>query len=426
LAAGGNEDWKLLPIQPVNVKCYPTRKEVRRYSGLSPDDEGFAGIIAGVGALGSLMAEIWERECWGEWSYVDNDIVQAHNVIRHISERNTIGFHKSIIVDALIKNIHQRDDVCTARSFVMDILSDDSTLLETINNAGLLIDATTTLHVPRETSRRDNFPRTASVFITPSGMASVMLLEDDKRDIRCNSLEAQYYRAILNSEWGGHHLSGHVGRQWVGAGCREVTLTISDELIHLHAATLSRQIRKNTALPDAQICIWDYQDDTGGIVPYSVSVFPSHSVSINGWEVIWDDGFIETAQKYRSEALPNEMGGIIFGIIDQKDATITLVKACFAPEHSESTPSGFERAAYNTTDILDDCHERTANIVSYVGEWHSHPPSHGALPSKDDIGQLRFISGSLQVEGMPALMMIVAESSVGFYLENQGIVFGLM
>jgi len=56
----------------------------------------------------------------------------------------------------------------------------------------------------------------------------------------------------------------------------------------------------------------------------------------------------------------------------------------------------------------------------YVGEWHSHPPRYGALPSKDDIGQLKFISSELQTEGMPALMMIIAESSVGFYLNKQG------
>ena len=88
LAPPGNENWKSLPIEPVNVRCYPTKKEIRRYSGLNPDNEGPIGIIAGVGALGGLLAQIWKRECWGEWTYVDNDIVQAHNIVRHISSRN--------------------------------------------------------------------------------------------------------------------------------------------------------------------------------------------------------------------------------------------------------------------------------------------------------------------------------------------------
>ncbi len=421
-AAAESEDWKSLPLFPVNVKCFPTTKEIRRYSGLRPDDEGPNGIIAGVGALGGLLAEIWKRECWGEWFYVDDDIVQAHNLVRHISSHHCVGHPKSMIVDSIVNNIYLRNKDKISRHYVKNIVSDEPMLKSTIDKANIIIDATTTLHVPRIISQKDNFPRTASVFITPSGMASVMLLEDEDRIVRCNSLEAQYYRSILNSDWGAEHLAGHVGRQWVGGGCREMTLTMSDELVHLHAATLSRQIRKSTYQPKARICIWDYQDNTGGIVPHEISVFKSQSVHIKDWEIIWDDGFIEDVKNYRSEALPNETGGLLFGIFDQKDATITLVKACSAPENSESTPSSFGRGAYDSTDVLDGCHERTAGIVTYVGEWHSHPSGRSVLPSQDDISQLNFLSCSLQIEGMPALMMIVSDSSVGFYLEDNGVI----
>lgn len=421
LAPPGNEDWKSLAIEPVNVKCYPTEREIRQFSGLNPDDEGPVGIIAGVGALGGLLAQIWKRECWGVWTYVDNDLVQAHNIVRHIAPRNAIGYPKSVVVDSIVNDIHKKSEEGSHHFFVSNIVSDEPKLRSAIEEANILIDVTTTLHVPRIISREKNFPRSASVFITPSAMASVMLLEDEKRKIRCNSLEAQYYRGLLNSDWGADHLSGHNGRYWVGAGCREVTLAISNELVHLHAATLSRQIRKSTYQPTARICIWEYHDETGGMTPRELAVFPTLSTHINDWEIIWDDGFIEEAKNYRSEALPNETGGILFGIIDQKDATITLVKAYSAPESSESTPSSFRRAAYESTDLLDECHKRTAGVVTYVGEWHSHPPSCGALPSQDDVGQLNFLTGSLQVEGMPALMMIIADSSVGFYLEKKGV-----
>ena len=425
LTTSEGDEWKTLQITPVNVRCYPSSKETRSYSGLNPDNDGPKGIIAGVGALGGLLAKIWKRECWGKWSYVDDDIIQAHNIVRHISTHHYLGHPKSVAVNSIVSNIHQANEENTSHHFVTDILSDDAMLADAINDSDLLVDATTTLHVPREISRKDHYPRTASIFITPSGMASVMLLEDTNRTVRCNSLEAQYYRAILDSDWGAEHLSGHYGRHWVGAGCREITLSMSDESVHLHSATLARQLRKNISQPEPKICIWDHQEDTGGIVPYDIPVYQSQSVQIDGWEIIWDDGFIESAKKYRADAFPNETGGILFGIIDQKDKTITLVKACFAPENSESTPSSFGRGAYPSTDILDECHERTAGIVTYVGEWHSHPPNYGALPSQLDIGQLCFLTSSLQIEGMPALMMIVADSSVGFYLEKQGKILSL-
>lgn len=418
LSISQSDSWKATPLTPVNVKCYPNPEEIRRYSGLDAADTGPKGIIAGVGALGGLLAKIWNRECWGEWSYFDEDILKAHNTVRHIANHHCIGQPKALVVDALVSDIHSpRKD---ARFFVSSILSNDSDVLRAIENSEIIIDATTTLHVPREISRRDNAPRTASIFITPSGKSCVMLLEDSDRKIRCNSLEAQYYRAILNSDWGAQHLTGHIGQQWVGAGCRAITVTISDELIHLHTAMLSRQLRKNIGSANARISVWEYLDENGEIVPRNVSVYPSHSIRAGEWKVHWDEGFLSEAQAMRLAALPNETGGILFGIVDQKDKTIFLVKACSAPEDSESTPSSFSRAPYNSTEIVDDCRDRTAGVVTYLGEWHSHPRGISALPSQADMRQLRFLTKSLLEEGTPALILIVADSSVGIYHHNQG------
>jgi len=418
-----SESWKPIPLTPVNVKCYPAPEEIRQYSGLDSADAGPKGIIAGVGALGGLLAKIWNRECWGEWYFIDNDIIKSHNIVRHIASHHFIGYPKALVVSSTVNDIHKNNENKEPRYSVNSILSDDPEVLAEIDSADVIVDASTTLHVPREVSQRENAPRMVSVFITPSGMSCVMLLEDKDRKIRNRSLESQYYRAILNSDWGIDHLTGHIGRQWVGAGCREVTLAMSDELIQLHSAILSRQVRKSLTLPEAKICVWDYQDDLGEIVARNVPIFPSHSILVGEWEVNWDDGFWVDVTALRLAELPNETGGILFGIIDQKDKTITLVKACSAPENSESTSSSFGRGEYDSTDVLDDCHSRTAGIVSYVGEWHSHPKGYTALPSQADVGQLCFLTDSLQTEGLPALMLIVSDLSLGFYLDKQGRIF---
>ena len=420
-----DENWKSLSINPINVHIYPSAETIRRISGLDANEVGPVGIIAGVGALGGLLAKIWGRECWGEWTYVDHDIVQPHNLARHISSRKHLGCPKTIVIQNIVNDIHNHYKGKKNRYFVASIDSRDPKLNSAIEEAEILIDATTTLHIPRIISRENKYPRTLSVFITPSGMASVMLLEDKDRLVRCASLEAQYYRAILNSDWGAGHLVEHMGQFWIGAGCREITVAMSDELVHLHAAILSRQIRKSATQQAARICIWDYQDDTGEINSREISVFPSRTARIANWEIIWDDGFIEDASRYRFEALPNEIGGILFGIVDHKDMTITLVKAAIAPENSKSTPSNFRRAAYNSPEVLEDCHKRTAGIVGYVGEWHSHPPGHSVSPSEDDMLQLEFLTSTLKIDGLPGIMMIIGDLSVGFYLDNQGKNFGI-
>ena len=99
-----------------------------------------------------------------------------------------------------------------------------------------------------------------------------MLLEDERRSVRCSQLEAQYYRAVLNNDWGKDHLTGHFGSQWVGGGCRDVTLSMSNELIHLHAAILARQVRKASESQDAKVCVWNCDDNSGAIVVQNINV----------------------------------------------------------------------------------------------------------------------------------------------------------
>lgn len=129
--------------------------------------------------------------------------------------------------------------------------------MQAISEADLLIDATTTLAASRDLSDFDleKMPRLASAFLTPSGWDSVLLMEDKNRTIRLSELEPQYYRAIINKGWGNNHLSGHHGEISVGAGCRDVSMVISYELISLHSAIFARQIRKRVDEPKA--CIFN-------------------------------------------------------------------------------------------------------------------------------------------------------------------------
>jgi len=420
LGTSDGDEWENIPIFPISVYSYPTPEDIRQYSGISRDDLGPNGIIAGVGALGGMIAKIWGRECWGEWTYIDDDILKPHNITRHITSRNNVGFPKSMVVDSIVANIHELDSHNSTKHLVGSVVSDAPQVVSRVEESELLVDTTTTLYVPREISKRDSFPRTANVFITPSGMSAVLLLEDKERSIRCNSLEAQYYRAILNSGWGARHLTGHLGKFWVGAGCREATAAISDELIHLHAAILSRQIRKSVSNSSAKICIWEYQDDLSGVTPYDIAVFPAKSTVISGWEVSWDDGFLSETKMFRDEALPNETGGVLFGIVDQKAKTITLVKACSAPEKSDSTPTSFKRGEYQSNELLNNSLERTGGVVTYVGEWHSHPRGLSPQQSQADIHQLSFLNTALKEDGLPALMLIVSDMSFAFYIDGKG------
>jgi hypothetical protein len=55
---------------------------------------------------------------------------------------------------------------------------------------------------------------------------------------------------------------------------------------------------------------------------------------------------------------------------------------------------------------------RTAGIVGYIGEWHSHPRGHSATPSREDLVQLAEISFGMHDDGLPAIQLIVGEDDI--------------
>jgi hypothetical protein len=85
------------------------------------------------------------------------------------------------------------------------------------------------------------------------------------------------------------------------------------------------------------------------------------------------------------------------------------VDALPAPRDSEEESDSFVRGIDGLVDAVKNAAARTANIVGYVGEWHSHPRNHPSSPSLNDLLLLRHLAISLTHDGQPALMLIVGE-----------------
>jgi hypothetical protein len=98
-----SESWKQLSVIPVDVKRQVTKDIARNASGISGVTADFRAILAGVGALGSTLADLWSREAWGEWTIVDPDHVEPHNPIRHIAKNCQIGLGKTEAVNQLLE-----------------------------------------------------------------------------------------------------------------------------------------------------------------------------------------------------------------------------------------------------------------------------------------------------------------------------------
>lgn len=402
-----SELWRQFKIIPVEAKLQATKELARKASSVAEESSEFNGVLAGAGALGGVLADLWSREAWGTWTIIDPDHIEPHNIIRHIAKSFLVGFSKAVAVKTLLECNFNTDysHVEAIPKSVLELSSPE--IQKAIASASLFVDATTTLAVPREISQKDDTPRSVSLFLTPSGFNSVMLLEDSERQVRLESLEAQYYRAMINNDWGCNHLSGHLGNLWVGAGCRDVSAIISFELIQLHAATLARQVRIARDQSEPYIRIWQTDPDTGALAAYSIQVAKPLSFKVGLWRVLLDSDIATKLKKIRGQELPCETGGVILGYIDNKIKTIFVVDVLTAPPDSESTPLGFTRGIYGLAETLDEIARRTANIIGYIGEWHSHPMFYSAIPSSDDLKLIKALSDTLSQDGQPALMMII-------------------
>ena len=132
--------------------------------------------------------------------------------------------------------------------------------------------------------------------------------------------------------------------------------------------------------------------------------------ALGGFRIVWDDALRTKMRTERERHLPNETGGVLLGYFDLVMHTVMIVDALSAPPDSREEQTGFVRGVEGLEEAVAEAGRRTANVVRYVGEWHSHPRGHPAQASGDDTILLTHLATALQHEGLPAVMLIIGEA----------------
>jgi hypothetical protein len=409
LARAPATDWESEPILPMSVLQLPDGTAARKQSSIFAD--GPRGTLLGAGSLGSAMLNLWVRSGWGQWSVIDKDHVKPHNLVRHTAFSQHVGEPKCDVVSQL--SAAATDGAATVTAIWGDACDTGvPAVTDSLKASSLVVDASAALDYPREASFHDEMPRHASVFVTPSGNGSVLMLEDSARSLRLRTLEAQYYRALIREVWGAQHLEANLGTYWSGASCRDISVAMPYSRITAHASTLAEQVMFRVQSEEACIRVWERELDTGGISVHDIVPTPEHCLEFGDLKVFYDDGLVGHLMALRQAALPNETGGVLLGYHDFNVGAIMLVDALPPPSDSHASPGSFERGTAGSLKAVQDASARTAGIVGYVGEWHSHPRGHSAMPSRDDLIQLAEISLGMHEDGLPALQLIVGDNEI--------------
>ena len=106
------------------------------------------------------------------------------------------------------------------------------------------------------------------------------------------------------------------------------------------------------------------------------------------------------------------LSGSVLDAIQHNINAVTVVACLPAPTDSKASPASFERGIAGLADAVQQASTRTAGMVGYIGEWHSHPPGHSASPSRDDIEQLVHLTLGMAEDGLPAIQLIVGEQDL--------------
>lgn len=402
-------EWRAEKIFPMQVLFQNDAEDARQQSGI--DENGTIGVLVGAGSLGSAMLNIWGRSGWGQWTVVDNDHIKPHNLSRHQAYTQHIGVPKAKVAASLHAAV--MDGATEIVPIVADACDlENESVSKALTNATLVVDASTILEYPRATSSHDELPRHVSVFVTPSGLGSVLLAEDAKRQHRLRTLEAQYYRALIQHDWGANHLIGDGETFWSGASCRDVSFVMPYSHILSAACTLSEQIQAISTHEESLIRIWQQNHLNGGVEVYDVPVEREFRYELGEFELFIDEGAINQLQALRQQGFPNETGGVLLGYYDFNIQAVIIVAGLPAPSDSNSSPDSFERGTTGLSAAVEEASNRTASMVRYLGEWHSHPPGHSATPSQHDLAQLAYLAQGMADEGLPAVQLIVGEHEI--------------
>ena len=376
-------------------------------------------VLLGAGAMGSHLANCLAREGRFQWIIVDHDFVLPHNLARHIAQGDQVGRSKAEVLSEYLNSTLSDDSHADPVNRKLHTDGDqEEVVAEALRNADLIIDATASVAAAHALSSHSAAARRFSVFFNPSGEAAVLLAEPPGRALNLCDLEAQYLGLVLRTK----RLANHLGKPaetiaYTGA-CRAVTNRIPQSRVSVLSGLAAVGLSDAVDKTDAVISVWSLAPN-GRVTFDSVSPQPVSRYHAHGWIITIDLRFTKHLHSMRNARLPNETGGILFGLVDIPRKSIHLVDASPAPADSDEQKNSFTRGKEGIQELIETVGQRTMEQIRYVGEWHSHPLYAAAHPSSVDLDQIDWLSAVMRMDYMPALMLIAGDKEIALWLGKE-------
>ncbi|MEM8971406.1 MAG: ThiF family adenylyltransferase [Pseudomonadota bacterium] len=404
-------------VMPCDVYERASRESLQEISGREPGDTQSV-LLIGAGALGSQVALMCAQGGIGKWHVIDPDHLLPHNTARHRYTGYAVGNAKA---DAVASEIRFQLGDDEANAYVMNFADFEASndFVEVVGTIDVTIDASASIQVARKLAGSDKInSRCVSMFLNPLGTSLVVLAEGEERTPRLDFLEMSYYWKLVCEESLWEHLTGRDNTLPIGT-CRSPSVRISQTFMGMFAAIAGEFIAADQLQEGGTINIWSSEGQIDKVTKQSWSGEAFKECTIGSWSVAIRDEVLSDIKSQRASAGELETGGILVGCWDLSENKLYIVGHFDAPPDSVHEPTGFIRGSVGVFHSIEHVENVTATNLTYIGEWHTHPPGDSSSPSSDDAKLLRWIEKAVSWNGVPAVMMIAAEDGVRVIIEDE-------
>jgi hypothetical protein len=369
-------------------------------------------VMVGGGTVGAHVASSLAHEGLFTWTVVDDDEFLPHNAVRHVLCPGDVGVAKARAVAAMIDALL---GAAETRYIVANVLGVDTPETPRVGEAlaacDVVLDASASVAVSRHLAAGElSSARRTSFFLNPDGTDAVLLVEPSDRAATLRDLEAQYYALVVDQPELRGHLRTEEGRIAYSGACRQATNRMPESRAAALSGLISMELGPAIASAAGFVRVW--RTSNGRFASIRADAAQWRKIYAGDWAVLVSEPLMDTLLLRRGQALPKETGGALLGVVDTEAKSIHVCAALSAPSDSRGSPSAFERGVRGLADAIRFAGAETAGQLSYVGEWHTHPESTSALPSPKDLVQLADLARLLDMNGVPAAMLIAGDDGV--------------
>jgi integrative and conjugative element protein (TIGR02256 family) len=383
-------------------------------------------VAIGAGAIGSNVVIGTARAGLGTWTIVDSDLMLPHNTLRQFQGNWAVGDLKA---DALaVAANHVLADTETAQSITADVLNPDSKageIRDAIKQADLVVDFSASPAVLGYISNQSDMRRAGSFFFSPDGSDLVILAEDERREVRLDEIEAQYFFAVAtDGRLAGHFDAARVDFIRYANACQDLTRRLPPWQVQTLSAIAGGQLIALVERAEPAASVWRLDVQTGGVSPVSLSVSAVDRFVFDDWRLTVSRASLDLMRRWRAEMTPRETGGILLGTVDLSRRIAHVVGVLPAPPDSEQEPTYFVRGKKDLGPRVERLGRASAGVLRYLGEWHSHPDNVRPRPSSDDTKVYSHLERHIGPTGAPYLIAIRGRDETWFRLGSDGCVRG--